>query len=389
MSSSTIKETIPGIVIPDVFKEPDYVKSEIEIFKKSVQEDYVRNKVMNTKLIRKLLEKHIFNDKIQPRYPLNKKGVQYILNEMYSKFDEDEFQWRYLMLMRVSFFLSTYSPSSFTWNSLKLPDQFKPKKQAIIEKYNTDKEKDPTGSLTIADKAFNNLADEVLDFFRANQDEYPVVDLIDSGAKGGTSDIRKLLISIGLSINSAGEVNDVIGRSHAEGLTQTQFFNYSSQAIVSQYQKSVQTAIPGYLIRKLNTLMAGVVLSRTHDCGSKKYIKFKILSEEVLESFDGRLYKSMYGLSTINAQKDKDLIGETLSFRSPFECKSEDGICWTCYNPKFIARMDMKQNAKIGLLASTSSANMLVSLTLKAAHTGLSLNAEKIDMRHDIYEYSE
>lgn len=383
-----ISETLPGIVVPDVFKEPEYVSKGLQEFKRRINEDYTKNKVINSALVRKSIEELIFNNKIKPSYPLNKNNVKNVFEEMFKAFGGNEFQWRYIMFTRAGFFLSTYAPSSFSWSSMSLPDIFKPKKQSIIDEYEKDKEHDPEKALIIADGRFNKLADEVLDYFRQHHDEYPIVDLIDSGAKGGSKDIRKLLVSIGLSISADGKVNDVIGKSHSEGLDQTQFFNYSSQAMVSQYQKSVETAVPGYLIRKLNTLMAGVTLTDTVDCGTKQYLKVKIQNEDMLKSLDGRLYKSNGGHTMLDSN-DKSFVGKTIQLRSPLYCIEPNGICHSCYNPKFVQRMDIPNGGKIGLLASTSSANMLTSLTLKAAHTGLSLNTERIDLKKDIFEFSE
>jgi len=376
-----------GILIPDKFKEPSYVENDFNEFKSKIKEDYKRNRALNSGLVKLLLKKYIFDNKINIDFTLDKKGVKRILNQMYKVFGADEFQHRYAMFTRAGFFLSSFQPSSFSTASLTLPDEFIPKKQKILDEFNKNKEKNYEEALIIADKAFDKLADEVLEYFRKHHDLYPVVDLIDSGAKGGTGDIRKLLISIGLSINSSGDINDVITRSHTEGLTQTQFFNYSSQAMVSQYKKSVETATPGYLIRKLNTIMTGVVLSQTYDCGSKRTLKMRV-TEDNFSSFIGRNYLVGGKLKQFT-ENDTDLIGKDVNFRSPLYCKAEDGICMTCYNPEYAKKMNIVPGDSIGLLASTSQANMLTSLTLKAAHTGLSLNKAKINLKEDIFQYSE
>jgi len=376
-----------GLIIPDKFKEPGFVKKDFEEFSSKIKEDYRRNRVLNSNLVKLLLKKYIFNNKINIDIVLNKKGIKKVLDEMYKVFGADEFQHRYVMFTRAGFFLSSFQPSSFSTASLTLPEEFIPKKQKILDEFNKNKEKNYEEALINADKAFDKLADEVLEYFRKHHDLYPVVDLIDSGAKGGTGDIRKLLISIGLSINSSGDINDVITRSHTEGLTQTQFFNYSSQAMVSQYKKSVETAIPGYLIRKLNTLMSGVTLSKTYDCGTKRTLKIRI-TEDNFNSFIGRNYVSVGRLKQIT-EKDTDLINTDINLRSPLYCTAEDGVCMTCYNPDFAKKMNIGPGDNIGLLASTSQANMLTSLTLKAAHTGLSLNKAKIDLTKDIFQYCE
>jgi len=384
---------LDNVVIPEAFLPPEWVEKTFEIFREEIHKEYQKNKHIPVSTVRKLIKDIIFDGRVTPNYPLNKKNISILLEKMYNVFGDEEFQWRYMLLYKVGFFLSTYSANSFTPDALELPDQFKPKRQKIIKEYqekleNAKTEKQKEEAIIWVDKAFKKLANEVLQYFRDNREDYPIIDTIDSGAKGSPDDLRKLLVAIGLSINAKGEINDIIDRSGSEGLTPTQFFNYTSQAIVSQYKKSKDTAIPGYLIRKLNTVMSNVKLSKENDCGTNKFLSIKILNKEMLQAMVGKMRKTPRGLIPIE-KDDTDLIGKTVQIRSPLYCKSKDGICKTCYNPVYVDRMNLTQNAGIGLLASTAQAGMLTNMTLKAAHIGLSLNKEEVDLSKDIFEYSE
>jgi len=383
--------TLKGVVIPDAFKQPDWVETTYDNFVKKFKEDYSSNKMINVSLVRTLIRKIILDDKVSPSWPLNKKNVQKMLDKMFVAFGDEEFQWRYMLVYRIGFFLSTFAAPSFTPEALILPDQYKKKRKIIIDEFNkrmlstdeTDKEK----AIHWVDKQFGALTEEVMKYFKDNREKYPIIDSFESGAKGGKEDLRKLLVAVGLSINAKNEINDVIARSHAEALTPTQFFNYSSQAIVSQYKKSSETAAPGYLIRQLNTLMVGVRLSKLKDCGSKGTLSTKILSKEMLKSMQGKIYRN--GSSLEEVPFDIGLVGQTIKLRSALYCVAKDGVCATCYNPGFIEKMHLEDNAGIGLLASSSQAALLTNLTLKAAHTGLSLDKEEVDLEKDIFEFSE
>lgn len=294
-----------------------------------------------------------------------------------------------MLIYQAGFYLSTLTANSFTPDSLILPKEFKLKRSKIIKDFkvkmgeaSTDQEKEKI--IIWVDKAFKNLTTEILTFFRENREKYPIIDSIDSGAKGGPDDLRKLLVAIGLSINAKGEINDVIEKSHAESLAPTQFFNYTSQAIVSQYKKSRETAAPGYLIRQLNTIMVSVVLSRQVDCKTTGRLNLKILNKDMLKSLTGKLYEG----GTIDVS-DTDLIGKTIKLRSSLYCLAKDGVCSSCYNPNFIEKMNLHENSGIGLLASTSQAGLLTNMTLKAAHTGLSLDKTSVDLTNDLFEYSD
>ena len=381
--------SIKGVVIPEAFAQPDWVEKDFKIFTDAIKEDYRKNNMLNTALVRKLFKEFILGGKLSPAFPLNKKNTGKLLEKMYPIYGSDEFQWRYMLVYRAGFFLSSLVSVSFTPEALTLPPQFVKKRSQIIKEYKQLRA-DANGQVEIdkainwVDKSFNDLTQEVLAFFRENKEIYPIIDSLDSGAKGSPDDFRKLLIAIGLSINAKGEINDVVDRSGSEGLSPTQFFNYTSQAIVSQYKKSSETAIPGYLIRQLNSIMVGVKLSKTIDCQTKGRLNVQILNKDMLKSMEGKLYEG----GTISVS-DTSLIGKRVKMRSPLYCKAEDGICHKCYNPEFIERMHLQANAGIGLLSSTAQAGLLTNMTLKAAHTGLSIDKVEVDLQKDIYDFSE
>ncbi len=379
-----------GVVIPNAFKEPSWVQETYDRFINKIKEDYRQSNSLNTALVRKLFKDVLLDGRISVSFPLNKKNVTKLMQDMYKKFDSEEFQWRYYLVYRVGFTLSTFTSISFTPESLELPGKFKPMKKKIIDDYHikleeAKSEADRERANIWVDKAFKKLTTEVLAYFREHRDKYPVIDLLDSGAKGSDDDFRKLLVAIGLSINARGEINDVIDRSGAEGLSPTQFFNYTSQAIVSQYRKSSETAIPGYLIRQLNTMASGVVLSKLIDCKSNQYLKVRVLDKNMLVALEGKIMK---GGKEIKSD-DTDLISKDVEIRSALYCKEQDGICHVCYNPGFIDRMKLMDNAGIGLLASSSLAVTLTNMTLKAAHTGLSLDRAEVDLTQDVFTYNE
>ncbi len=386
-----MSNNIKDVVVPAVFAEPDWVVDTYDKFEQTIKDDYAKRGHIDHPLVKKSIEKMLLDDRVKPVYPLHKTNVERLVKDMYDVFDNEEFQYRYYFIYRAGFFLSTYVAESFTPEALVLPEEFRAPKAKIIEEYEarldavkTQDDKDK--AIIWVKDAFDDLGEEVLNYFRDH--DYPLSNFLDSKAKGGPDDLRKMLVATGLSINYKGEVNDVINRSGSEGLTPTQFFNYSSQAIVSQYQKSHETSKPGYLIRQLNTIAAKVVLSKQTDCGTDRYLSIKIINEDMLKAFEGKLRKVGTGLSPIS-KYDKDLVGKTIKVRSPLYCIAEDGICVNCYNPLFVEKMGLKETAGIGLLASTAQAELLTNLTLKAAHAGLSLSKSEVDFTEDIFEFSE
>jgi DNA-directed RNA polymerase subunit beta' len=376
------------IIIPEVFAPPSWYEKTREEFKSRIKEDYKKNGMkLDTKLVKRLLKEVLLNrPNMKIKFPLNKKNVPLLLDQMYKEYTDEEYMWRYQLVYEMGFFLVTFVPSSFSPEALTLPKEFQRKKEAIIIKFKAAEKINRDKAIIQAQKDLDKLTNEVAQYFRDN--DIKVIDLIDSGSKGSIDDIRKLLIATGLSINSKGEINDVILNSHTDGLEQTQFFNYSSQGIVSLYAKSTDTAIPGYLIRKLYTSMEPVVLSSQKDCGSTKYFHFAVQNEDMANRLVGRIYKTKFGFDQIQKDNYKELVGKTILLRSPLYCKAKDGVCETCFDPNYIEELKVQPKDKLGLKVVGSIAETLPNLTLKASHTGLSLNNEEVDIRNDIKQYT-
>jgi len=370
-------------IIPEKFKQPEWVEKDLEAFFDEAKK--ALGKPNENDQIKKLLEKYILNNKVKPDYPLTKKNIGKLVEKMWEKYPENEFIYRYWMLMRAGFFLSTFKPSGFSPESLKLPKEFQDKKIKLLQEYEKKvKEIGKDKAILWIDKEFNKLTDEVIKYWEKNG--VNIVDLIKSKAKGSPSDIRKLLVAVGLSITSAGTINDVIMHSQIEGLEQTEFFHYSSQAIQALYAKSSETAVPGYLARKLSTIAEPVVLSEINDCKSNKYLEVEILDQDILEALDGRMMNTGELIDKDNTK----LIGKKVKIRSPLFCRARDGICTVCYNPKIVKKLGFKPGERIGLIATTQLGDAaLVNLTLKKSHTGLSLNLEHVDLNKDIFRYAE
>jgi len=326
-----------------------------------------------------ILEEHILHSKLKIKKALTSSEIRNLLDKLDSVTTDDEFMWFYYLLMQAGFTLSSIIPSSFQPEALTLPKEFIQEKNDLVKLY-----KNSEGSSDDAlkfQKGITKIAEKVKKYFEDNN--IHVVDLMNSGAKGNVSHIQSLLLSVGLSINSFGEINDVIDNSHVEGMSQTQFFNGSSQAIQALYAKSSETAKPGYLGRKLSTVAERIKLSKMDDCKTRRYLELKIRDSKMLESLNGRYYKSKLGIE-LQLTLNSDVIGDTIQLRSPLYCKAKDGICKRCYNPLFIQKLKLTSGDNIGLIASTGLTGSLVNLTLKKSHVGVSLDKEEIDFREEI-----
>ena len=371
-------------VYPEHTKRPEWVSLRLEKFFTKLKQDTSKN--LTESLLRDAivdnLEDNILHQKVKITKRLTKKTILELINKTDAVTDSGiDFMWFYYLLMQAGFTLSSVIPSSFQPEALTLPKKFVAAKNEAVEAYKNSKQT-PEDALNLQ-KAMTKIAKDVQAYFIENK--IYVVDLLgdQSGAKGGVEHIQSLLLAVGLSINSFGEINDVITNSHVEGMTQTEFFNGSSQAIQALYAKSAETAKPGYLGRKLSAIAERIKLSRLEDCGTKKYLEIKIRDKNMLKSFEGRYYRTKVGIEMQLTLKS-DVVGETLKIRSPLYCRAKDGICHKCYNPLFISKMNLRAGDNIGLIASTGLTGSLVNLTLKKSHVGVGLDKQDVDLREEI-----
>lgn len=371
-------------VYPDHTKRPEWVSLRLDKFFTALKKDTSKN--LSESLLRDAiidnLEDNILHSKVKITKTLTKKTISELINKTDAVTDNGvDFMWYYYLLMQAGFTLSSVIPSSFQPEALTLPKKFVSAKNEAVEVYKNSKQT-PEDALKLQ-KAMTKIAKEVQAYFIENK--IYVADLLgdQSGAKGGVEHIQSLLLAVGLSINSFGEINDVITNSHAEGMTQTEFFNGSSQAIQALYAKSSETAKPGYLGRKLSAIAERIKLSKLEDCGTKNYLEIKVRDKDMLKSFDGRYYRTKVGIEMQLTSKS-DVVGETIKLRSPLYCRAKDGICHRCYNPGFISKMNLRAGDNIGLIASTGLTGSLVNLTLKKSHVGVGLDKQDVDLREEI-----
>lgn len=369
------------LIYPEHARTPDWVVDRLTRFHTKMKQDTdsIKNEQLLQDAIIDNIEQNILHPDLSITGTLDSNGISILLNKLDEVTSDLMFMWYYYLLMQCGFTLSTVIPSSFQPEALELPKEFVNQKDTLVKKYN-DSDKTTEDALEFQ-KNVTKIAAEVKKYFEDNN--IRVVDLLNSGAKGNVSHIQSLLLSVGLSINSFGEINDVIGNSHSEGMTQTQFFNGSSQAIQALYAKSAETSIPGYLGRKLGTITERIKLSSIPDCGTNIYFELKVRDAKMLKSLAGKYYRTMLGIE-MQLDDNSDVVGDTIKLRSPLYCKAKDGICKRCYNARYIERMNLNPGDNIGLLASTGLTGSLVNLTLKKSHSGISLDKENIDFREEV-----
>ena len=303
--------------------------------------------------------------------PLTKKNLAKFLSALYEK-SKDGIKniWIQWMLQLTGFHYGTKYAASYRLSDFIVPDDIIKRKNQLVENLKNGKI-----DAVEFDEKIKELAKELID--RYEKEGRNISDLIHSGsAKNEISNIQRMLLARGLSINSKGEVNKVVTTSLADGHKPDEYIAGASEAITSQYHKSKSTAKPGYLVRSLNELLSQIHISQLDDCGTKNCLEIEVKNELIASSLVNR-YNCSNKLIT-SAPK----VGTKIKLRSPLYCKAEDGLCRKCLGEIF-----HKKNLKSGdplIIVSTSIADALTASALKAAHAGTKLNLKKVDFREEI-----
>lgn len=124
----------------------------------------------------------------------------------------------------------------------------------------------------------------------------------------------------------------------------------------------------GHMLILIAINTADVKLSKTcFDCNTVNPVPITIHDKKWLTKLDGRRYRfrgdRQYRI--LDANRDEDLIGETLEFRSPATCACKDGICRECYGDLYYTNID---NEMTGIFSATTVMNPVVQGILSAKH---------------------
>lgn len=131
-------------------------------------------------------------------------------------------------------------------------------------------------------------------------------------------------------------------------------------------KKSMST--PGAFSKKVNNLATSAsYLRKDYEvCNTDVTVSYIIRNDLYLKMLDMRYYYDEDGnLQQLDYNRDKDLIGKIVNFRSPCTCNSKDGICHICYGGLFEVNKDL---FSVGSYAATKGSEPLGQMVLSSKH---------------------
>ena len=223
----------------------------------------------------------------------------------------------------------------------------------------------------------------------------PVYMMANSGARGSFKQIRQLAGMRGLMANPKGEIIErPIQANFMEGLSVLEYFISTHGARKGMADTALRTADSGYLTRRLVDVAQDVII-REEDCGSDDHIELplqlpdgvnrsvlgRVLAEDVYKPLSsgkpGKTKLADKGALVTNTVLAELLEGlaetldeATIPVRSVLKCRSDYGVCRSCYGI-FLATGEMCEiGDAVGIIAAQSIGEPGTQLTMRTFHTG-------------------
>ena len=241
-------------------------------------------------------------------------------------------------------------------------------------------------------KAWEECTNKVSDELTGNFDgtHNPIHMMVDSGARGSTSQLRQLAGMRGLIANTSGKTIEVpIRANYREGLNILEYFISSRGARKGLTDTALRTADSGYLTRRLVDVSQDVII-RDNDCGCHDGIDVYAIMDgnRVLEPLEERLV-GRFVVEPVVDPKTGEVLMDTdrmmndsdakriadagithVKIRSLITCKSRHGVCRKCYGSNLAINEPVQVGEAVGIIAAQSIGEPGTQLTMRTFHTG-------------------
>ncbi len=252
----------------------------------------------------------------------------------------------------------------------------------------------------------NKLTKIVTQQISADQQGFnPVFMMLDSGARGSTTQIKQLCGMRGLmakpqkaGASGADIIENPIVSNLKEGMTVLEYFISTHGARKGLADTALKTADAGYLTRRLVDVSHDVIITE-EDCGTLRGLIATAIKnkDDVVESLGERIlgrtsvhdiFNPLTGELIIKAgeeirEKEADLIDslpiEQVEIRSVLTCESRKGVCAKCYGRNLATSRMVERGEVVGVIAAQSIGEPGTQLTLRTFHVGGTASSSAAD----------
>ncbi len=218
----------------------------------------------------------------------------------------------------------------------------------------------------------------------------PIYMMVDSGARGSSTQIRQLAGMRGLMAKPSGKIIETpIKASFREGLRVLEYFSSTHGARKGLADTALKTADSGYLTRKLADVAQNVVITE-HDCGTLNGITKGVIYKgdkveiPLVRSITGRVARDKIVdivsdeviveenqlITEKVAQRIESMRYDKIRVRSPLTCESALGVCRCCYGMDLSTGRTVESGLAVGIIAAQSIGEPGTQLTMRTFHIG-------------------
>ncbi len=220
--------------------------------------------------------------------------------------------------------------------------------------------------------------------------------MVDSGARGSTTQIRQLAGMRGLMAKPSGEIiENPITSNFREGLTVLEYFISTHGARKGLADTALKTANSGYLTRRLVDVVQDTIIT-AKDCGTRLGMEISSLIEggEIIEHVGERVLGRVSSEDIVDPYSDEILVPrnglideyavdqivaagvDRVKIRSVLSCDMRFGVCAMCYGRDLARGSLVNIGEAIGVIAAQSIGEPGTQLTMRTFHIGGAANKE-------------
>lgn len=339
--------------------------------------------------------KPIFRNRV-----INKKQLTNLISWAFTNYGTARTAQMADMLKDLGFRFATRAGVSISVDDLQVPPTKRKLLEAAEETIRETEERYTRGEITEVERfqkvidtwngTSEELKDEVVRNFRANNPLNSVYMMAFSGARGNISQVRQLVGMRGLMANPQGEIIDLpIKTNFREGLTVTEYIISSYGARKGLVDTALRTADSGYLTRRLVDVSQDVII-READCGTQRGITLRSMQDgdRVLIPLKNRLLGRVLAADVVHPetgevvaarnQSISDELAEVIAkagveevtVRSPLTCEATRSVCQHCYGWSLAHAHMVDTGEAVGIVAAQSIGEPGTQLTMRTFHTG-------------------
>jgi DNA-directed RNA polymerase subunit beta' len=220
--------------------------------------------------------------------------------------------------------------------------------------------------------------------------ENPIRMMVDSGARGNSSQIRQIAAMKGLVSNPRGEmIPRPIKSSFREGLSVLEYFISTHGTRKGLGDTALRTADSGYLTRRLVDVAQELIV-KEFDCGTQRgmwiehvaadtrgqraHLETKLWGRVVAEDVamsDGSIVAAgtMLLMDDVERLRD-DAAVSRVRVRTTLTCDAVQGVCAACYGLSLATHQLVELGEAVGVIAAQSIGEPGTQLTMRTFHSG-------------------